>query len=304
MTPVILDTDIGPDCDDVGAVAVLHTLARLGEANILGMVCDTTSEWGPRCLSALNAYYGCPALPVGALKGPGHAGGDAGWSGETYNRAIAERFPHATDFPDAVDLYRRLLETAEDDSVTIVSIGMMTNLRNLLASSGGMELVRQKVRTLVAMAARFPSGPPECNFACDIPAAIATVRDWPTPVVFAGSEVGEQVRTGARLKHELPPNHPVRTAYELWDRHFVPTWDPAFDLSEIYPHASYDQLAVLYAVRTHATYWRVERGGQVHVFEDGSCEWRSGEGQHAYLILEGEVAKIEAEIDDLMIGTT
>ena len=33
-TPVILDTDIQGDVDDVGAVAVLHALAARGEAEI------------------------------------------------------------------------------------------------------------------------------------------------------------------------------------------------------------------------------------------------------------------------------
>lgn len=35
---IILDTDIGPDCDDAGAIAVLNVLADKGEANILGLI--------------------------------------------------------------------------------------------------------------------------------------------------------------------------------------------------------------------------------------------------------------------------
>ena len=36
--PVILDTDIGPDYDDVGAMAVLHALADAGEARPLAVM--------------------------------------------------------------------------------------------------------------------------------------------------------------------------------------------------------------------------------------------------------------------------
>src|SRR5687767_11741616 len=53
---VILDTDIGPDVDDAGAVAVLHALADRGEARILAMFCCTSSDWGAPCLDALNTY--------------------------------------------------------------------------------------------------------------------------------------------------------------------------------------------------------------------------------------------------------
>ena len=34
--PIILDTDIGPDCDDAGAMSVLHALTNNNEAEILG----------------------------------------------------------------------------------------------------------------------------------------------------------------------------------------------------------------------------------------------------------------------------
>src|SRR5947208_11427829 len=69
--PVILDTDIGPDVDDVGAVAVLNALADNGEARIVAMFCSTSSEWGAPCLDALNTYYGRPDVPVGTNKAPG-----------------------------------------------------------------------------------------------------------------------------------------------------------------------------------------------------------------------------------------
>ena len=40
MQPVnlILDTDLGPDYDDVGAMALMHALADSGQVNILAVV--------------------------------------------------------------------------------------------------------------------------------------------------------------------------------------------------------------------------------------------------------------------------
>src|SRR4051812_44187889 len=104
--PVILDTDIGPDCDDAATVAILHALELKGEAKILGMVCNTTSPWGAPCLDAINTYYGRADIPVGTLKGPGNPGGTKGWYGESFNRFITENYPnrlrYGTNAPDAV----------------------------------------------------------------------------------------------------------------------------------------------------------------------------------------------------------
>ena len=35
---VIFDTDMGSDCDDAGALAILHSLADAGEVRILGVI--------------------------------------------------------------------------------------------------------------------------------------------------------------------------------------------------------------------------------------------------------------------------
>ena len=51
---VLLDTDLGPDADDAGALAVLHALADRGEAEILGVACGTTSPWCAPAADAIN----------------------------------------------------------------------------------------------------------------------------------------------------------------------------------------------------------------------------------------------------------
>ena len=39
--PVIFDSDMGPDYDDVGAIAMLHNFADEGSANILATIAST-----------------------------------------------------------------------------------------------------------------------------------------------------------------------------------------------------------------------------------------------------------------------
>ncbi|MCU0354171.1 MAG: hypothetical protein MUD08_10610 [Cytophagales bacterium] len=42
---LIFDTDIGPDYDDVGAMAVMHALADSGQVNILATIACNRLAW-------------------------------------------------------------------------------------------------------------------------------------------------------------------------------------------------------------------------------------------------------------------
>src|SRR6267154_3003089 len=66
--PIILDTDIGPDYDDVGAMAVLHSLADRGEAKILATISCNVFETTVPTLSLLNTYFKRPEIPIGVTK--------------------------------------------------------------------------------------------------------------------------------------------------------------------------------------------------------------------------------------------
>jgi len=55
---VIFDTDMMTDCDDAGALAVLHVLADRGECEILATVVSVANPWAAACTDAINTYYG------------------------------------------------------------------------------------------------------------------------------------------------------------------------------------------------------------------------------------------------------
>lgn len=67
--PIILDTDIGPDYDDVGAVALLHALADKGEARPLAIMASNRNELVGPTIDVLDTYFGRPHLLIGAPKG-------------------------------------------------------------------------------------------------------------------------------------------------------------------------------------------------------------------------------------------
>ena len=90
----------------------------------------------------------------------------------------------------------KLLSSQPDNSVTIVTVGFLTNLSNLLKSQPdndspltGKELVRKKVKSLVSMAGRFPEGK-EFNVYMDSAASIYVFENWPGEIIFTGFEIG------------------------------------------------------------------------------------------------------------------
>ncbi len=294
---VIFDTDMDTDCDDAGALALLHALADDGEAEILATVVSSHYRYSVPCVEAINTYYGRPDLPVGCPKGPG---ADTN-RGSAYAQQIAEAFPGEyrsnEDAPNAAIVYRKLLAAEQDHSVVVVTVGYVTNLRDLLATGAddhsplsGPELVRRKVSRWVCMGGRYPSHlDPGVygNFKPDPASAVEAVRNWPGEIVFTG--LGMDIITGMRLQ-ETPATNPVRRVYELYLRGKPgrPSWDP---------------IAVLYAVRPDESFWRLDEQGYNHIFPNGTNEWRQtpDDPRHKLLKLQPQTkVKVQSIIENLI----
>jgi len=294
--PVIFDTDMDSDCDDLGALAVLHALADLGEARLLAVITTTSDPHSPLCADAVNSWYGRGDVPIGVLD-PASGGGRRQ---SRYTRAVAEACPHGlaayADAEDAVRLYRRVLAGQPDGSVVIVTVGHLTSLARLLDSApdaasplGGLDLVARKVRLWSCMGGTYPEGK-EPNFYRPDPAAtVRCVRAWPGRVVFSGAEIGAAIRTGARLV-KTPPENPVRIGYEAY---FGKAGRSRY---------SWDQTAVLAAVRGPEAYWDLEATGHCHVDSDGRNTWRRAPDKaHAYLKPKMDPTEVGRVIEGLMV---
>lgn len=308
--PIIFDTDMAEDVDDAGALAVLHALANNGEAEILGAMISARNEWVGPCLDAINTYYGRPEIPIGNVRGlqAGYpAGPDSGRpTPSSYAEPVARKFPHrlqkSGDAPDATVLYRKLLSAQPDQSVVIVTVGFLTNLKNLLDSTkdeasplGGEALVQKKVRLWVCMGGKFPdgrfdNGAGEYNVSYDTAAAVRAINDWPTPVVFSGFEIGARIKTGGRL-NTTPESNPVRACYQHYNR--------------LQPRESWDLTAVLFAVRGERDYWTLSEPGLCLMHArvgSGYNEWIStGQKSHRYLIEKMPAAEVGAVLEGLML---
>ena len=288
---IFLDTDMATDCDDVGAIAVLHTLANAGEARIRAVVVNNKDKDSARAVAALNTFYGRPDIPLGIYQGD-----DIGVTAGDFVRALAVA---NDEIPPAVTTYRRTLTAVPDGQALIVSIGHLNNLHDLLLSSpdahsplSGLELVRRKVAHLVVMGGDYPAGK-EHNFHARGSHTVSgqTIASWPTPILFTGYTLGLDLKTGPGLR-ALPETHPLHRAYAL---------HPTRPLENGRP--SWDQTAVLAAVRGPDRYWQLSPPGVNHIDANGANLWQSDpDGTHAYLIEKTPPTQLAAEIESLMLG--
>ncbi len=293
--PIIFDTDIGTDVDDAGALAILHVMADRGEAEILATVSANQNRWCAPAIDVINTYYGRPDTPIGCSKsGPGPE--------EWYHDSV-DQFPHdlmdSRDAPDAVALYREILAVQPDQSVTIVVVGWLTNMADLLSSTPdryspmtGRELVKAKVRELVSMGGTWPNSPKregEYNFHMDGPAAHKVISEWPGKIMFTG--LGKDIMTGGRLVAQASKDNPVPAFY----RNF-------FKGQGVSERSSWDLIAVLYAVRGLSDYFTDVTAGRSISKQDGSNQWVPGPpSNHAYLAYRISEAKLADVIEDLLL---
>jgi purine nucleosidase len=293
---IIFDTDMSSDCDDVGALAVLHKLADAGKAEILACVVNghDQDKAVAATISVINTYYGRPNIPIGTYQGPGYSP-----SQSAYTAKLRDEFPHSAkpddQEPSAVDVYRRTLAAEPDGGITVVSVGFLVNLRNLLESKPdaisplpGIDLVRQKVKKLVVMGGAFPQGGPEYNFSSGggSPDTRYAVEHWPTPILFSGFEIGGNIVSGKVLV-SAPPTDPIRRAYEL---HHSSNGRQSWDLT-----------AVLAAVNSPAPYWDVSGDGYCEVMPNGTDQWHPTPNRgHSYLVQKLPPADVARALDDLL----
>lgn len=296
---LILDTDMGPDYDDVGAMALLHSLADSAQVHILATLSSNCYEQTVPCIEVLNTYFGRADIPVGAPKGENSVSLTT-WHRTKWTEMLPSRYAHRTrrtsEAPDAVKVYRKILSESADSSVVICSIGFFTNLRDLLVSPpdeysacSGRELVSRKIKRLVSMAGKFPEGR-EFNIHTDAPAAGKVIEEWPVEIVFSGFEIGERILTGKDVVSAPGENNPVKEAYRL-----------CMAEGDSEGRMSWDQTAVWVAVKGYEPYFTAERG-ICHVNEDGSNSWEADPaGKHVRLIEKTDPAVMGKVIEKYML---
>lgn len=293
--PLIFDTDIGNDVDDVLALGMIHALQSRGECKLLAVTITKDHELAAAFTDVVNTFYGRGDVPIGVCRS-----GITASAGKFNLLANAKdngenRYAHdlisGKDAPNAVTLLRRTLASAADGSVAIAQVGFSTNLANLLDSEpddisplSGMDLVHKKVKLLSIMAGAFTKIPgkdgpydhKEYNIVKDIPSATKIATNWPTPVVWSGFEIGISVpypHQSIEQDFRYVEHHPLAEAYIAYNPppHNRPTWDLT---------------SVLYAVRPDRGYFNLSPRGKVTVANNGLTTFsEDDDGPHQYLQL-------------------
>jgi hypothetical protein len=140
------------------------------------------------------------------------------------------------------------------------------------------------------MGGQFPEGK-EANFYRPDPGStVYCLKEWDKPVIFAGWEVGEKIKTGKDyLKSKLSSTSPVFRAYQLYN--------------DFKGRSSWDQVAVFYLLKEFNKYFQTVTDGYCQVSEDGSNKWLlERDGNHEYVEFKQDVDydEIARMMDDMV----
>lgn len=298
-TPVrlILDTDMGNDCDDALALGMIHALQNRHEVQLLAVTISKDNRNAAAYIDVVDTFYGRGGIPIGLVQN-GKTTNDTPMLTVPVQRRDARGnyiYPRTlregAAVPEAVALLTRVLSAQPDASVTIAQIGFSTNLARLVATGEGKALVARKVKALYLMAGNFLQPKPEYNVFTDAPAFADLMRNWPTPMIFSGFEIG------------LVITYPI----ESIDRDF--SWaanNPVVEAYKVYvgkpeDHPNWDSTAVLDAIRPDRGYFDLSAPGTVSLDAKAATVFTPDPaGKCRYLILKpdqvGRVRQLTADL--------
>lgn len=264
---IIFDTDMGPDCDDAGAFALLLHYVQKYDLPLLGVANCTSNRYANGTIRAIAEYFGFDDLPVGQ-----YSGKELLPDGKKYNEAVTKKYRRfvssSTSAQTELEFYHKLLSKAEDDSVTVIAVGPLSNLGRVMREDA--ELFNRKVNSIVLMGGKFPNGK-EFNIECDSAAARTVFEKFRGKIVCSGFEIGENVFTGFYSEHE---DNPVYDSYRLYCGGKLP-----------YLRDSWDLTAVNYAVEGEGDFYSLSKDVKITVEDDGNISAvKSKYSKRRYLI--------------------
>jgi len=286
---VVFDADLGNTIDDALALALLYGLQGKSESRVVSVTVSKSSVKAAEFADTLVRFYtGEPGpffgvQPIGlALSGKmpedtpmmSAVLGKMTVDGKpAYSRSIQK----LNDTADPIATIRNALSAQYDQNAIVVLAGPATNLAAVLDLPGARDLISKKVKHFCVALGRFSSGPVDPAVQCDIPAARKLLAEWPTPILAAGSELGEALPfPAASLEKEFAwaPSHPLVDAYKA--ARPMP-----------YDAASTAMVAALQAVRPQGNYFKLSEPGTIQIGNDGRTNLApSTSGKHRILVLD------------------
>jgi len=170
------------------------------------------------------------------------------------------------DTAEPTALMRNSLAYFPDGKAVAVLSAPATYMARILDYAGTRELIAQKIQHLVI-----------CEGPQDAKAMRRLLADWPTPVVFAGRDVGEALPfPAASLEKDFAwtAHHPV---VDYWRAvQAAPVDEPGLELG-----------AILYAVRPKTDGFVLSEPGVLEIGDGGEVRWTpGGAGRHRRLTVD------------------
>ena len=270
---LIIDTDLGCDCDDAGAIAIANLLHNEGKANILCVTHCLNDDEGARCIDYINNYFGND-FEVGKSY---DCAFDATNYMQRYVYKLSNSFNRNKKVENSVELIKRKLAKVADKSVTMVFIGQLNNLAGLIKDEVGKKLIYDKVKQIFIMAGNFEpydeyftyrtsKFKAEFNVNIDIPSAITVAKEINLPLRFIDFNQGIKVFTGEVIKGL---DNPVSKIYELFGVVNRESWD----------------LLTTICVGDGIALFNQSPNGKVLVSETGKTTFEEGVGNHQILTI-------------------
>lgn len=266
---LIVDTDIGADCDDAGAMAVLFRLVKDYEFPCAVINC-TPDRSGSLAVAAIAESRGVKSPLLGQAERAAILEDDRY---HVYDRILAEEFREKYPVPaieESISLYLRLLRDAPDGGVIWVPIGPLHQLAAVWRDHP--ELVRRKVYAVVCMGGVYGNfetfGHREYNLRMAADATKIVFEEFPCPIICIGLEIGQRIPSGFVLPDRRDP---VNRAYEIHTRGKMlrPSWDP---------------LTVLFAIEGEGKRFSLSAPGINRITPDGSNYFTEDpSGRHFYI---------------------
>ncbi len=267
--PVIFDTDVGNDIDDVLAMQMLFNYEDSGKIDLLGI---TISKSNPYAIQYIDGYcrlHGRPDIPLGfAYNGANPE--DGGYNRQVLDTVIDGRHilepvrSIADSLPEGFRLLRRLLASVPDSSVVLIATGPETNIARLLESGpdefsplDGRSLAARKVKLLSVMGGLYGDefDFPEWNIVQDLPAAQTVFSEWPGEMIASGWELGNRL---------LYPNQSILNDFANGDS------DPLCVAYKVYAEMPYDRqtwdlTSVLQAIEPDSAWFTLSEPGKIAI---------------------------------------
>ena len=291
LQKLIIDTDMGSDCDDVPAVALAAWMHKTGQAELLGVTHTSDNADLYEYIDSVVRFYGGfdTEIAVSDAKVP-----EVGRLSDEFVQKSVKGFSYRATPKNnisSVKLLRKLL--ANNKNVKIICIGPLNNIAALLRSEPdefsplcGIDLVASSVSEFAVMGGIFGDKvywfgetkyDIEFNIKCDIEDAAFVTENSPAPITFIEFELGFGVESFYRTATSKVDS-PIKRAFELFGVKKRSSWDPITVL-----YSKYGLCGGLY---------KFSPEGKVTIDKDGRLTFEEGKGNHRYLIEKASKSEI------------